>query len=161
MVVHADKLKVGLQREERIDTGALVSTSLKLKPLGTMKLESSHEEVEVKIHIQGTLRHMGNNVYESIGVLASFHSDNLYLELTGVIRFELSPYKRLHSIFAEFSKDDHTLRVKKQDAKWHGVLMKLDPFSFILKSGKSEIGRGTFKLPHTVLLEQLRKIIMS
>lgn len=126
-----------------------------------MKLESSHEEVEAEIHIQGTLLHVGNNVYESIGASASFHAHKLYLELIGVIRFELNPFKRLHSIFAEFSKEDDILRVKKQNAKWHGVLMKLDPFSFILKSNKHEIGRGTFKLPHTVLLEQLRKIILS
>lgn len=160
MVGHTGKLKVGLQRDERIDTGALVSTPLELRAPGTMKLESSHEEVEVKIHIQGTLRHVGNNVYESIGVSASFRSDNLYLELTGDIRVELNPYKRLHSISAEFNKNGHTLRVKKQDAKWHWILMKLDPFFFILKNNKKEIGRGTFELPHTVLLEQLRKIIM-
>jgi len=160
-VVHTDKLKVGLKDDERIETGALVSTPLDLRSLGVMTLESSHEEVEVKIHIQGTLRHVGNNVYESIGVSASFESYSIYLELIGVIRFELDPYKRLHSVFADFSKDGHTLRVKKQEAKWYGVLLKLDPFSFILKNNKHEIGRGSFKLPHTVLLEQLRKIILS
>ena len=161
MVVCTDQLKIGLQDDERIDTGALASTPIELRALGTMKLDASHEELEVEIHIQGTLRHVGNNVYESIGVSASFNCYNLYLELIGVIRFELNSYKRLNSIFAEFNKDGHTLRVKKQDAKWHGMLVKLDPFSFILKKNRNEIGRGTFKLPHTVLLEQLRKIILS
>ena len=161
MVVHTDKLKVGLKDNERNETGALVSTPLDLSSRGVMTLESSHEEVEVNIHIQGTLRHVGNNVYESIGVSASFKSDSIDLELIGVIRFELKPSKRLHSVSAGFSKDGHTLRVKKQEAKWHGVVIKLDPFSFILKNNKHEIGRGSFKLPHTVLLKQLRNIIFS
>lgn len=140
---------------------AIKTTRLNLTATGKLTLESSGEEVDITIDIEGMLRRVADTAYEAHEVTVSVHYSNISLELMGNICFETDTFKRLQSISAQFNSSDDSLVVRKQQAKWDFVVAGLNPFRFSLRNKRQLFGSGTFVLPWGGMVKHFGKIIRS
>lgn len=138
---------------------AIKTTRLNLTATGKLTLESSGEEVDITIDIEGMLRRVADKAYEAHEVRVFLHCSNFDLELMGTICFETNRLRRLKSISAKFSNNDDSLVVRKQQAKWDTPISGLHPFSFCLMKMSQMIGDGTFELPWSELAIHFGKIL--